>query len=280
MRAMGDIDILIHEQDLEKVHELFKEQHIKCTSRSVQHDVFEMTNGIVIEIHPILYKEFNDHYQFIGEVWQNAHLEERHRYRMNPEFELIYLMYHLAKHIESGGIGLRSVLDIGIYLQAYEDKLDLDLLMKFVASMHMETFFDVMLDFVIKTFGFQYKHIKPKSGLNEEDYNYFVNYLTISGIHGTGRDYNVMQARSVSYAKHKKSKLRLVIDIFFPKLDIMIGMYPWLRKAKILLPFAWMMRWIHIMLNRPKKSVKKLAQLNISQDEIDRQKEFLETIGL
>jgi hypothetical protein len=280
MRAMGDIDILIHENDLYKVHKLFSEHHIKCTSKSVQHDVFEMKNGIVIEVHPILYKEFNDHYQFIGEVWNHVHLEEKYRFRMNPEFELIYLMYHLAKHIESGGIGLRSVLDIGIYLQAYEEKLNLELLKQFITQMHMETFFDVILDFVIKTFGFEYQFIKPQKRLNEEDYNYFVKYLTISGIHGIGRDYNVMQARTVSYAKNKKSKLRLIFDIFFPKLDIMMGIYPWLRKAKMLLPFAWIIRWIHIMIKRPKKSVKKLAQLNISQEEIKRQKEFLETIGL
>ena len=280
MRAMGDIDFLIKKESLAQVHELFKKQDIKCTSRSKQHDVFEMPNGIVVEVHPILYKEFNDHYQFIENVWSHVHLEKDHLYRMNLEFELIYLLYHLAKHIEAGGIGLRSVLDIALYIKHYEKHMDQKVLYEMIENMHMETFFDVMLDFCKKAFGYTFSFEIKQGQLSDEQYERLVSYLITSGIHGIGRDYNYMQARAVSYKKKEQSKTRLLLDILFPSFETMAGMYPWLIKIKILYPISWVFRWIRIMVKRPKKSLHKIKQLHISDEVIEQQKELLESIGL
>lgn len=280
MRAMGDIDILIHEEELIHVHEIFKKVNIICKSRSKQHDVFEMTNGIIIEIHPILYKDFNDDYELIKEVWKYVHLEQDYLYRMNPEFELIYLIYHLAKHIEAGGIGLRSILDISLYLQHYESRMNFSLFDSMINTMNLKQFFYTMIDVSCRYFGFTYHHVLCEKKLNDLIFERFIEYLMVSGIHGIGRDYNIMQARATSYAKKKKSKFRLILDTIFPNYETMLGMYPWLKRMVILYPVTWILRWIRIVVNRPKASMKKVKQLGIQQKEIDRHVHLLKSIGL
>lgn len=279
MRAMGDIDVLIKEGTLQQVHELFKELNIVCTSHSKQHDVFEMPNGVVCEVHPMLYKPFNDHYQMIGEVWNHVHLEEEHRYRMNPEFELIYLMYHLAKHMEAGGIGLRSILDIGLYTKKYEDIIDEQRFNEFVQRMNMQTFMHTMLAFSEKAFGIRTK-LTNDILLDDETYEELINYLSVSGIHGIGRKHNAMASRVVTYKRKKQSRFKVWMDILFPNLETMIGIYPWLKRAKILLPIAWFIRWIKIMVKRPKQSLKKVKQLQIDDEVIIKRQTFFEKIGL
>ena len=279
MRAMGDIDILIRSSSLLDVHALFKKHDVVCTSKSKQHDVFEMPNKIVIEVHPSLYKPFNEHYELIEHVWDHTHIEEDHRYRMNPEFELIYLLYHLAKHIESGGIGLRSVLDIGFYLIKMEDRLDKEILNSMLDKTKLTQFFNVIGYVLDKTFHMN-TSIQTITALNDETYEGFIDYLITSGIHGIGSQNNIMTPRMVTYKRKKKSKFRLFIDIMFPNMETMIGMYPWLNKAKILLPTAWIFRWIKIMIKRPKQSLKKVKQLQLSSKEIEDKQRLFEKIGL
>jgi len=279
MRAMGDIDILIKSESLEFVHIIFKQANMTCTSRSKQHDVFEMPNGVVLEVHPRLYKPFNDHYTMVEEVWENVHLEEAYRYRMNPEFELIYLLYHLIKHIQAGGIGLRSVLDIGLYVKTYESSMDINILNHMIDQMGIRVFVDSMMDVIERTF--EIKTAKfHKQNLDDETYEQLIEYLMISGIHGIGREYNMMTSRAANYKKKNQSKWRLWMDTFFPKMEVMIGIYPWLNKIKILLPVAWMMRWARIMFKRPNQSIKKIKQLNVDDKTVTKRQVLFEKIGL
>lgn len=279
MRAMGDIDLLIKDDMLERVHDIFDEVNIICTSHSKQHDVFEMPNGVVIEVHPMLYKPFNDHYQMIEEVWNHVHLEDKHRYRMNPEFELIYLVYHLAKHMEIGGVGLRSVLDIGMYAKKYEDQINQELFLHFVQRMNMQTFVHTIMSFNQRAFGIKTKMIDDVF-IDDETYEQLIDYLSISGIHGIGRKYNAMASRVVSYKRKKQSKFHVWMDIMFPNLETMMGIYPWLKKANILLPVAWIIRLFKKIIKRPGQSFKKVKQLQVNDEVIIKRQELFEKIGL
>jgi hypothetical protein len=280
MRAMGDIDILIKEHELSHIHEVFKEKNITCTSRSAQHDVFELPNGIVIEVHPTLYRNFNEDYQFIKDVWQYAKEDKPHLYHLNHAFEIVYLLYHLAKHIAVAGIGLRSVLDISLYLKTYENNIDLDELNHMLGDMKLHQFFEVIIDLSHRYFGFSYQHFVHKNILSDKNYDMFIDYLTTSGIHGIGRDNNIMMARATTYAKKNQSKMKLMFDIIFPKFETMVGIYPWLKRFVILYPLTWVFRWIHILITRPIASIKKIKQMRISNEKIEEQKEFMSSIGL
>jgi hypothetical protein len=282
MRAMGDIDILIREHDLEKVHVIFEQHQIHCTARSRQHDMFEMPNGLIIEIHPRLYKEFNPKYEpLFHDAWAYAHAITNHEYEFSPEYEILYLLYHLAKHMDTSGIGLRSALDIGIFLSRKEDQMNESLLLEYLKLSDMKTFYLSMIEINRKCFGFQFHlALNQEDHLKPDEVQMITDYLMISGIHGLGNDYNPFVSRIASYQMKKRSKFRLLMDMIFPDYESVKGMYPFVSKWKPLIVIGWFRRWMRLLFTNRKSSIRKLKQMQANPEDIEKQKKLFEKIGL
>lgn len=282
MRAMGDIDILVHEDKMKEVHELFKNKDILCTSRSKQHDVFEMKNKLVIEIHPFLYKDFNPKYkELFSDVWKYTKHMSDSSYEFTHEFEIIYLLYHLAKHLDSSGIGLRSVLDIGIYLSRFEATMDENLLMKYIESSDMKVFYQSMVDINRKCFGLEFQmKINNEYQMDSDTLDEVVEYLAISGVHGIGREFNVFQSRLASEEIKNRSKFKYILRLIFPNYETMCGIYPYIRKAKILIIFGWISRWFKLLFKKTKSSFKKIRSLKVKKEDLEKSKEIFSKLGL
>ena len=282
MRAMGDIDILVHEDQMKEVHELFKSKDIICISRSKQHDVFEMVNKLVIEIHPFLYKDFNPKYkELLSDVWKYTKHMSDSRYEFTHEFEIIYLLYHLAKHLDSSGIGLRSVLDIGIYLSRFEASMDEKLLIQYIESADMKKFYQSMVTINKECFGLVFQmDINNQYVMDQDTLDEVVEYLAISGVHGIGRDFNVFQSRLASEEIKNRSKFRFIISLIFPDYESMCGMYPYIRKAKILIVFGWVSRWFKLLFLKTKSSFRKLKSLKVKKEDLEKSKEIFSKLGL
>ena len=282
MRAMGDIDILVHETKMKEVHELFKSQDIICTSRSKQHDVFEMKNKLVIEIHPFLYKDFNPKYkELFSDVWKYTKHMSDSRYEFTHEFEITYLLYHLAKHLDSGGIGLRSVLDIGIYLSRFEATMDEELLIKYLESADMKRFYQSMVDINRQCFGLAFQmNLNNEYIMDSDALNEVVQYLAVSGVHGIGRDFNVFQSRLASEEIKNRSKIGFIFRLIFPDYESMCGMYPYIRKAKVLIIIGWISRWFKLLFLKTKSSFKKIKSLKVKKEDLEKSKEIFSKLGL
>ena len=282
MRAMGDIDILVHEEKMIDVHELFEAHDIICTSRSKQHDVFEMKNKLVIEIHPFLYKDFNPKYkELLSDVWKyTIHMSDS-RYEFTHEFEIVYLLYHLAKHLDSGGIGLRSVLDIGIYLSRFEATMNEEVLIQYLETADMKMFYQSMVDINSKCFGLAYSmKVNTEYHMDSKTLNEVIEYLAISGVHGIGREFNVFQPRLASAENKNKSKFKFILSLIFPSYESMCGMYPYIRKARILIIFGWITRWFKLLFLKTKSSFKKIRSLNVKKEDLEKSKEIFSKLGL
>ena len=59
MRGMGDIDILIKEENMTVVKEIFSQEAILLDTPSPVHDLYRNKEGLIIEIHPRIHHEFN-----------------------------------------------------------------------------------------------------------------------------------------------------------------------------------------------------------------------------
>lgn len=282
LRGMGDIDILVQAHKMKHVHEVFKKEKITCTSKSKQHDVFQTEDELLIEIHPMLYKDFNKKYETLFlDPWKFARLEKNHLYIFEHEFELVYLLYHLAKHMDSSGIGLRSVLDIGIYFEAYENKMNEEVLISYLEDTEMLKFFSTMIEINQRYFGFDFKlNIKRYEPMDEKLFNELTDYLVRSGIHGQGRNFNPFEARMASYELHEKSRFKMIIDLIFPSYDSMKSMYPYVAKAKILIIFGWIERWIKLLFKKTKSTFNKIGKLFVKKDSVNQNRDLFEKIGL
>lgn len=282
MRAMGDIDILIHPEDLPKVHQIMDHHGIKCIGRSTAHDIFEMENKLKIEIHPTVYRDFNPKYESLFmDAWKYAYHTEHHLYELSHEYELVYLLYHLAKHIQLSGVGIRSILDIGLYLSKYEEVMSKELLMEYLNQSNMLQFFQSII--YLNRRYFEMNHLEPwiqDYQLDEEFYERLTTYLATSGIHGKGNHFNQFTPRMASSKLHHQNKFIFIISVIFPNLESVKGMYPFVKKCPILLPVGWMFRWIRLIVKHPKSTMNKIGKLNVKDQEIADVTDLFHKIGL
>lgn len=280
-RGMGDIDILIEAEDLDKVHEVFKQNGIVLKHKSEQHDSFEIDGQMTIEIHPKLYKEFNKKYEVLfSNPWEYVIHIKDDRYQFNPAYEIVYLLYHLAKHLDTSGIGLRSMLDIGIYLNALQDKINKEQLLTFLKTADMVTFFTQIVYLNIKYFQFEnLDSFLFDTLLDDQIYEDIMVFFATSGIHGTGSSHNPFATRVAANELKHKSKVSLFLSILFPNYKSMTGMYPSLRKIPIALPFYWMLRWMKLIVFKTRNTMKKLFQFKSTKN-VDQLKDIYKHLGL
>ena len=282
MRGMGDIDVLIREKDLDNVHKQFKMHEITCMSRSKQHDVFKTKTGLMIEIHPTLYKDFNTKYEVLfSHPFQYATHIKENQYTLSVEYELVYLLYHLAKHLDSSGIGLRSLLDIGLYVKTYEDHIRIETLNDLLNQVDMHRFYQSIMQLNQLYFGFEYKKdLHLKNPLDPNTLDAFTTYMISSGIHGLGEKFNAFEARAASYQMHEKNMFKWIIDLMFPNYETMKGMYPSLLKLKFLLPIAWLKRFFNLIFIKRKSTLKKLKKLRLKKQKVNESEQLFIEIGL
>jgi hypothetical protein len=281
-RGMGDIDILIKSDNLKKVHQIFKQHDIMLKQASEQHDSFVIGKELTIEIHPKLYKDFNSKYEpLFSNPWIYAYKKEIYEYRFEPAFEIIYLLYHLAKHLDSGGIGLRSILDIGVYLNHYKNTINQEKLIFLLDQTQMTKYFTQIVYLNIKYYHFtDLDKFLYDPLLTDDAYDQIISFIARSGLHGKGHNYSPFEARVASNDLKERSRFHLFITLAFPSYKTMKGQYKILKKLPILLPFFWIFRLIKLILLRTKDTFKRLFQLNKATKDIDEIKDIYTNLGL
>lgn len=278
MRGMGDIDILIKPTDLEAVHKLFNDNDLNLYSRSIAHDVFKDTDGLMIEIHPGFNVPKEDKFtKILANPWGYAKKELKCQYTFDPAYELVYLVYHLAKHMYSGGIGIRSVLDIGVYLNHFNNDINEELLKELLLENDLAIFYNYLLYINNDLFDYTFE-IDSNDELSDVVAMQLIELITTSGIHGSGASHNPFVQRVVTNNK-KQSKIRFILSRTFPNYKAMTGLYPSLTKAPFLLPVYWLIRLFKLVFLKGRTNMKKLKLISRVEDKKDLEKLF-RNIGL
>lgn len=274
-RGMGDIDVLVLKEDLSKSRKLFKEAGFKTYSRSAEHDVYQF-DRYYVEVHQNIYREFDKRKKdILKKPWDNAVFVKDYEYRLDYTFEGLYLLYHLEKHVMHSGIGLRSVLDIPIFFNYYQAEIDDEILKFQLQETKLAQFFQTILYLNKCAFKVESPYLDKNFQLQEEDYYEILNYLTISGIHGTGSDFNVMAPRLV-----KKSKIATFSRMVFPKWANMKEVYPWLKYLPFLLPIAYLLRGLRFLFLKTKYSISKIIKIKKADQEIEQLDSVFKKMGL
>lgn len=119
MRTSCDIDILIHESDLDRAVDLLISQMEYSAEARMTHDIgLNAPNGVHVELHFLLLES-----QLVGKadrvmetVWERCVPDEAlpYCYVMPDELFYAYHIAHMAKHFVNGGCGIRPFLDIQV----------------------------------------------------------------------------------------------------------------------------------------------------------------------
>jgi len=123
MRTMSDIDILIKTEQYSMIEKILVDLGYTPEEES-NHELPWSKKPIFLELHKRLISTYNkDFYRYFGEGWDFAKPSQSApgRYGMSVEDVFIYLFTHLVKHYRSGGIGVKHMTDLWVYLKKYPD---------------------------------------------------------------------------------------------------------------------------------------------------------------
>lgn len=116
MRTSCDIDILIREGDLSRATDALSAA-LGYTVRTVgfrDASLYAPNDAVHLELHFSL-RDPAGRSAALGAAWDYAaRVGEGHEYRFLPHFEVFFLLFHLLGHIDTGGGGIRPVIDLAL----------------------------------------------------------------------------------------------------------------------------------------------------------------------
>ncbi len=274
MRFMGDADVLIKTDQYDKIKPILQNFGFEQRLES-DHELTWVKPSLCLELHKRLIPSYNyDYYSVFGDGWHLAKRceDSQHRYEMTAEDNFIFLFTHFAKHYRDGGIGIKHLTDLWLFIKEYS--LDTEVLKKRFEKLQLSQFFSNILDVLNTWFS-----DKPSNEMTE----FISDFILKSGAYGTYEAHvlskGLIKAKLVGSAKGVKRN-SLVNAIFLPY-SYMRERYSLLKKAPFLLPVMWVVRWFTALLFRHKNI--KIQQSNIkilSNKKIEEFQQSLHYVGL
>lgn len=229
MRTSCDIDILIHEEELEKAIEIINSKRRFKIGEKNYHDISLMTaDGIHIELHFSILEANINLDSVLKDVWEYAEPQEAHKYlmRLTPEFLLFHIYAHTAYHFLNGGCGIKTIIDIFLlekYLKYCNELLE-ELLEKAKIKQ-----FSKAINALSKVWFSNATHSEITLSMEK--------YIFSGGVYGNKKN-------SIAVKSTENSSGNYIFNrIFIPYCKLQIK-YPILRKHKFLMPVFEVVRWI------------------------------------
>ena len=274
MRIMGDVDILIREEQYPLIRELLSGLGLSEGKETDHELMWKASNDVLIELHKKLIPSYNDdYYSYYCDAWNKAVLVSDNCYSMSAEDEYIYLFTHLTKHYRDGGIGLRHIIDIWLFNVTHPE-MDKDYIRAELGKLELDKFHKNILDTIDVWFD---------GALETELTSHVTERIIESGSYGIKEWTDVAAATrlsegasSVSSAKRKK-----ILSLIFMPYSSMKRRYPILERLPFLLPIMWVVRWFDAIFNRKKNVSRHIEKLNqIDEEKVDGYNKELEMVGL
>ncbi len=277
LRQSGDLDIFFYNEDSAAIRNIMTKLgfETKEYNESAMHDKYVINDMVVIEMHRALITEhYKEWYGLCQEIEKSISVENGCKMALSDEYYYMYMIIHMAKHMKYGGIGIRFILDIWVYLRKYNDSLDWDLINEKLADAGLLEF--EQLTQKLSRIWFEAEEYDDVTAELSE-------YIAANGIFGTNEHYRTSEY-AMNYGDKKITaidKLKRYVKSAFAPYSRMTGYYPILKKYKILLPFCWIHRIADICINRREK-FKQIYNYydNVEEDNVKKMIEFKRKIGL
>jgi len=239
LRTMGDADILIRTEQYDRIRPIM--QQLGFTEKlESNHELNWQRGALLLELHKRIIPSYNrDYYRYFGDGWRLATECQGTRYAMSHEDEFIYLFTHFAKHYRDGGIGIRHLLDLHVYLQAYS-QLDMTYILQELDKLQLRAFFENISKTVKACF----------CGEQQDDVTKFITcHIFESGAYGTKtmKKISAVVRQSKQSGSVKKARLSRLFSATFLPYRAMKDKYAILRKVPVLLPVFWVVRAVEVL---------------------------------
>ena len=276
LRQMSDADILIKPEQYVKIQEIMSGLGFTEILESDHELIWNKKNALHVELHKRLIPSYNkDYYKYYGDGWKVANpvATQTGRHEMSDEDNLIYLFTHFSKHYRDGGIGIRHMTDLYIFISK-KDTLDKKYIENELVKLQLFKFYTNIISTMAVWF----------DGANENDMTDFITSKILgSGSYGT---YSAHVAASALKATKPNDSAKIVrsrkrLKMAFPPYQKMCLIYPFLKKWPVMMPFMWISRIVGAGVFKRKKIRQHEEMLSLMTDEtISNYQQELDYVGL
>ena len=273
LRVMGDADILIRQEQYDRIRPLVEEMGFRQVRESL-YDYEWQREDLYLEPHKSLISPAEkDLYALLGTGWEKAVCEEGNRYVLSPEDTFLFLFAHMTKHYRNCGIGSRHMVDLYVYRRA-NPGMDENYLETAMEKLGLLEFYRNILRLLDCWFS---------DGPEDSVVTFITEYVFSGGSFGL-QEYGVhteAARKSGGADRVRGSRRKTLLRTVFPDRRTMAKHYRILEKLPALLPILWVYRWFEVLLRRPERIGRKLRVAAQTTDEkvIARQK-ALQYVGL
>lgn len=247
MRTSCDIDILVQKEHLDQAITVLTESlQYSCGVRSDYDVALQTPGGMHLELHyniPTERYAAPERQEVLKSIWEHAEAEKVGfaRHFLSDEMFYFYHLSHMAKHIESGGCGIRPFLDIWILNHRINPK-----------NAQRETLLQAggLADFeyAVRNVA-EYWFSDPNA---EEQTKTLARYILRGGSYG-----NMANSTAWGQARHGGKIQYLKKRRIFAPYDYLKELYPVLEEKKWLMPWYQTVRWYDLL---RKGAIRKLLQ--------------------
>lgn len=280
LRTFGDVDMLIPEDKAMVADRLMRDmgytylvENGAVRNYSAPNEYYELhTNPVSTFFYgPV------DLPTYFSHAWEHLTPDGR---ELTPEFHLLFMIVHLAKHLYDRGAGVRLFLDIALAVPAFSAEQWQTVRTELV-RMELDLFFGQVLNLCKRWFGISEPYDLPP--MDEELYEEYTEYVLASNTFGTDREFGTAYLRKQYEAAGAADDRAYKVGVWrylFPPLKEMKRLMPFLRKAPYLLPFAWVARAFRAVFFRRKAATIRMKEVLSNDAEARRQYALYSRIGL
>jgi len=244
MRTSCDIDILIHESDIEKAVKLMKKTGYISAKRSYRDVSLTAPSGVHIELHFSLKQAIKEVDCVLEKVWDYSEAP----YNLKIEFFYFHIIAHTAYHFRRGGCGIRPFIDLWLINKQFD--INIEIINEFCCESGLSEFYQVTTCLVNAWFG---------EGIMDNKLCEIQDYLFSSGIYGS-----LENRVAIEKVKHG-GKYRYILHRLFLPYEVLKEYYPKLQGRKWLTFFYQIRRWTEGLFSKEKRK-RALAELQVDNE--------------
>lgn len=277
LRSMGDVDVLIHEEDGERICSALTDLGFELQMRWELGDWIYTKNGYIFELHDSLVHRYEGKeklVEYFSHAWEYVKDGE-----LTWSFHLIYLLEHLRQHFVGHGVGFRQFMDVAIVCK--KCNIDWEFVSDELKKINLYDFASTVFAFINHWFELSVPF--EKSEISEEFFIRASSKIFEDGVFGFDNEEN--QNTDLTFQmyykglEYKKAKKDYVIRTAFPEYEAMCKLpyCAYVKRGKVLLPWAWIHRIIYRAFN---KKSRRSVKARLSKDRIEARMNMLKEWGL
>ena len=255
MREMSDHDILIDATRAEDVKSIM--ENLGFTTKyfgTGNHDVYYKEPLCNFEMHRGLFGSTHEgnFYEYYSGVKDRLIKDDgnNYGYHFSPEDFYVYITSHEYKHYSAGGTGLRSLLDVYVFLKKFDGELDFDYVLREIEKLELSEFEEKNRTLALNLFG-----DREPADENLE----MLKYIIRSGAYGNLE--NSVKNRLKKYGGGTQGKIKYLLVKIFPEREKIKATYPFLCKYKALYPFLVIYRLMKALLTKRREILREILIL-------------------